>query len=224
MRIRTALVVAALVVAGVGLAWRAWQFAPAQASRAAEAARAATAKSDRPPEAHAPGAVARERAAPALRSERGSTPWRPSPGPSGALPVAWWLDGRPGLDVRVGAHDVPVASARLDEAVLLAAAVGDRVSMPLPIGGSVDAVVQRKSEPQPGTLLIEGHLADLEQDYPVIVTVGPVRTFVNLTTPGGTWTGEFADGAGWLHFDDLEARLVDHSISDMRTPPAEEDS
>jgi len=160
----------------------------------------------------------------APRPERRFAPWKAPPGPSGALPVAWWLDGRPGLAVRIGTHDVPAASARLDEAVLLAAAVGDRVSLPLPIGGSVDAIVQRKSEPQPGTLLIQGHLAELEQDYPVIVTVGPVRTFVNLTTPAGTWTGEFADGAGWLHFDDLEARLVDHSISDMRIPPVEKGS
>ena len=43
----------------------------------------------------------------------------------------------------------------------------------------------------------------------------------NVATPTGTWIAEFSGGRGWIAPDDLEDRLVDHSVSDARDPRTE---
>ncbi|NNL64954.1 MAG: hypothetical protein HKP30_01800 [Myxococcales bacterium] len=84
--------------------------------------------------------------------------------------------------------------------------------------------MQRVADVAPGTTVIQGQLADFEEDLPVVLTQSGNYTFVNVSTQNGVYTGEFADGSGWLHFDDLEDRLVDHSNPDVLVPGDEETS
>lgn len=142
------------------------------------------------------------------------------PHPRAAEP--WRLAQGPPVEHRVGGHAFAAAAAHLDREALEAVRVGDPLSLVLPEVGTVAAVVQRITDPAPGTRVLQGHLSGFEEDHPIVVTRSATRTFVNVATPAGTWIGEFADASGWLHFDDLAERLIDYGIPDMRVPPEEE--
>ncbi|MDH3686429.1 MAG: hypothetical protein OEP95_09385, partial [Myxococcales bacterium] len=81
--------------------------------------------------------------------------------------------------------------------------------------------IERIAEPSEGITILQGHLADPAEAWPVSLTRGPGLVLANVSTPTGTWIAEFSDGSGWIAPDDLEDRLVDHSVSDARDPVAE---
>ena len=146
------------------------------------------------------------------------------PGPAGAPagsgdPSPWWLESGPKLEVRIGDHAVSATAARLDPAALDGVEAGDRIRLALPEVGTLDVVVRRVASPGPAIRLLQGHLADPAGEYPATLTLGPRFAFANVTTPTGVWMAEFEDGAGWVLYDDLEHRLVDHGLSDERIPP-----
>ena len=131
----------------------------------------------------------------------------------------WWLEPGPAVEIRVGSYVARATPARLDPTTLEEVEVGDRITLSLPDVGALDVVVQRVRSPSPRVRQLQGHLADPAESYPVTFTLGPVLAFANVTTPTGTWIAEFENGTGWVLYDDLADRLVDHRKSDARIPP-----
>jgi len=131
----------------------------------------------------------------------------------------WWLEPGPAVEVRIGAYVARATPARLDSTTLAEVMAGDRITLALPEVGPLDVVVQRVASPGPGVRQLQGHLADPAESYPVTFTLGPVLAFANVTTPTGSWIAEFENGTGWVLYDDLSDRLVDHRNSDARVPP-----
>jgi hypothetical protein len=134
-------------------------------------------------------------------------------------PSPWWTVPGPAVEVRIGAHVAHATPARFDRTALDRVEAGDRITLTLPEVGALDVVVQRIASPSPSVRLLHGHLADPVEEYPATLTLGPVFSFANVTTPTGTWIAEFENGAGWILYDDLEDQLVDHRASDGWLPP-----
>jgi hypothetical protein len=136
-------------------------------------------------------------------------------------PALWRLAGGPPVEIRVGRAHVLAAPVHLADGLLDETEAGDLISLAIPDLGSVDVEIERIAEPSEGITVLQGHLADPDESWPVSLTRGPGLVLANVTTPTGTWIAEFSGGSGWIAHDDLEDRLVDHSVSDARDPIAE---
>jgi hypothetical protein len=136
-------------------------------------------------------------------------------------PELWRLAGGPPIEIRVGRARILGAEVHLADGLLEATEAGDLLSLPIPELGSLDIEIERIAEPSEGITILQGHLADPAEAWPVSLTRGPGLVLANVSTPTGTWIAEFSDGSGWIAPDDLEDRLVDHSVSDARDPVAE---
>ncbi|MGI9432682.1 MAG: hypothetical protein ACR2PQ_10730 [Myxococcota bacterium] len=136
-------------------------------------------------------------------------------------PELWRLAGGPPIEIRVGRARILGAEVHLADGLLEATEAGDLLSLPIPELGNLDIEIERIAEPSEGITILQGHLADPEEAWPVSLTRGPGLVLANVSTPTGTWIAEFSGGSGWIAPDDLEDRLVDHSVSDARDPVAE---
>lgn len=153
---------------------------------------------------------------------------RPRPAAADAVdPIAapsavWRIAQGPPIEMWIGSEPVLAVPLHLDGEVVGSVAPGDRLTVPIPELGALEIEIERVASPAEGITVIQGHLAAFEENWPVSITRGPELMLASVTTPSGTWFAEFAGETGWVAFDDLEDRLVDHSIPDMRTPPGSE--
>jgi hypothetical protein len=131
----------------------------------------------------------------------------------------WRIAQGPPIETWIGRERVLGVPLHLDSQVLGDVAPGDRLVVPIPELGALEVEIERVTSPADDITVIQGHLADFEEDWPVSITRGPELMLASVSTPSGKWFAEFAGETGWVAFDDLEDRLVDHSISDMRNPP-----
>jgi hypothetical protein len=145
----------------------------------------------------------------------------PSPEVEGASPPLWRLAAGPPVEIRVGRTRILGSPVHLEDGLLESTEAGDLISLPIPELGHLDVEIERIAQPSEGITILQGHLADLDEAWPVSVTRGPALVLANVTTPTGTWIAEFSGGSGWIAPDDLEDRLVDHSVSDARDPIVE---
>lgn len=139
----------------------------------------------------------------------------------GSSPALWRLAGGPPIEIRVGRARILGSPVHLADGLFDETEAGDRISLPIPELGSLEVEIERVAKPSEGITILQGHLADPEESWPVSLTRGPELVLANVTTPTGTWIAEFSGGSGWIAPDDLEDRLVDHSVSDARDPVAE---
>lgn len=138
-----------------------------------------------------------------------------------ASPELWRLAAGPPVEIHVGRARILGAPVHLADGLLEATEAGDLISLPIPELGNLDVEIERIAEPSEGITVLQGHLADPEESWPVSLTRGPNLVLANVSTPTGTWIAEFSGGSGWIAPDDLEDRLVDHTVSDARDPVAE---
>jgi hypothetical protein len=162
---------------------------------------------------------------PTTRSERATRRAERPPaegiGPGAETPPLWRLAAGPPVEIRVGRTSILGAPVHLADGVLEDLGAGDLLTLPIPDIGSLDVEIERVAEPSEGITVLQGHLADPEETWPVSLTRGPGLVLANVATPTGTWIAEFSGGRGWIAQDDLEDRLVDHSVSDAREPVGE---
>ncbi len=106
----------------------------------------------------------------------------------------------------------------IDSAMVLGAAVGDRVDLSLPGDHSYAVIVEKTQRLANGDTHWQGHLESFADQYPVSFTAGKGSVFATITTPNGSYTLEAVNGNGWVYLNPEISKLSRAGSADFLMP------